>query len=338
MISPYNISRLKGIVQWIFTTFNLWKYDLFLKLNFFLRRHIFRSIRIRNSKKLVNSIFERSKEFIDYTKSNINFTNYIDGLENQSQTIIKQEIQRMIAICTGRFKTRDDYLTLEEKKDIIKIEKQQNVWKQKYKLPHPNYEIPVFFYHCGLKIISKKVLKKIETKDFIDCGAFSGDSALIFEKEYHPRKIYAFEPEHNNFKLMLKTININNLKKVVPVNKALDSEKGTLNILNLGVKSHISVEGNQRVEAITIDDFVSEHNLSVGLIKMDIEGYELNALRGAKATIKQFQPVLLISIYHNPEQYFKTIEYIESVNSNYQIIIRKLHPYTLFFETNVIAW
>lgn len=337
MSSP-KVDCLNECVQWILTTLNLWEYDLFLKLNFFLRRHIFRTIRIRKAKGLVNSCFERSKGFINFAKRNIDFSNYIDGLENQSQTIIKQEIQRMIAICTGRFKTRDDYLTLEEKKDIIKIEKQQNVWKQKYRLPHPRYEIPVFFYHCGLKIISKKVLKKIETKDFIDCGAFSGDSALIFEKEYHPRKIYAFEPEHNNFKLMSKTININNLKKVVPVNKALDSEKGTLNILNLGVKSHISVEGNQRVEAITIDDFVSEHNLSVGLIKMDIEGYELNALRGAEATIKQFQPVLLISIYHNPEQYFKTVGYIKSINPNYQIIIRKLHPYTLFLETNFIAW
>ncbi|KKM95531.1 hypothetical protein LCGC14_1187320, partial [marine sediment metagenome] len=51
------------------------------------------------------------------------------------------------------------------------------------------------------------------------------------------------------------------------------------------------------VESTTIDSYVKERNLKVGLIKLDIEGHGLKALEGAKNTIKKYKPMLLISIY-----------------------------------------
>ena len=74
-------------------------------------------------------------------------------------------------------------------------------------------------------------------------------------------------------------------------------------------------EGNEEMEIISIDDFVVEHDLSIGLIKMDLEGYEFEALKGAKNTIEKFKPVLLISIYHHPEELFGTKKYIQEMAS-----------------------
>ncbi len=116
---------------------------------------------------------------------------------------------------------------------------------------------------------------------------------------------------------MLKTIEINNLKRVISINKAVSDDIGILNLSKSGSVSHISTHGEQKIKATTIDYFVSKNNLSVGLIKMDVEGFELNALKGAVNTIKKFKPILLISIYHNQKQFFNTLGYIKSVNPHY---------------------
>lgn len=62
---------------------------------------------------------------------------------------------------------------------------------------------------------------------------------------------------------------------------------------------------------------------------MDIEGWEQNALLGAKDTIMKNKPILLIAIYHHARQFFGIKELIESFDLNYSFRIVKLsvfHP------------
>jgi len=60
------------------------------------------------------------------------------------------------------------------------------------------------------------------------------------------------------------------------------------------------------VQAITIDRLVTEHGLSsVGFIKMDIEGAEIQALAGAAETLRRFRPRLSIAAYHRPDDYIE---------------------------------
>ena len=102
--------------------------------------------------------------------------------------------------------------------------------------------------------------------------------------------------------------------------------------------SAITIEGNIEIETISLDSYVKDKNLNVGLIKLDIEGYGLKALEGAKETIKNFKPILLISIYHNGEEFFEIKDYIKQLNPHYNFIVRKLGPTRAFFDTNLIAW
>ena len=92
------------------------------------------------------------------------------------------------------------------------------------------------------------------------------------------------------------------------------------------------------MKVVSIDDFVSERKLSVGLIKIDVEGTELDVLKGAKKTIKEFKPILLIGIYHNPEEFFGAKRYIENLISGYKFKIKHLFDFLPLFETHLIAW
>ena len=74
------------------------------------------------------------------------------------------------------------------------------------------------------------------------------------------------------------------------------------------------------------------------MIKLDVEGFGLKALKGAEKTIQTFKPVLLVSIYHNGEEFFDIKCYIEDLKLDYTIIIRKLDASEPFFETILIAW
>jgi hypothetical protein len=131
---------------------------------------------------------------------------------------------------------------------------------------------------------------------------------------------------------------LNNLKKIIPIDTGVGEFSKTVKYNPLGVSSYISEHGKSEMDIISIDEFVSKKKLTIGLIKMDIEGYELNALNGAKETIKKFKPVLLMAIYHNPEELFKTKHYIEEIMPDYEFRIKLLADIRPLAEIHLIAW
>jgi hypothetical protein len=84
---------------------------------------------------------------------------------------------------------------------------------------------------------------------------------------------------------------------------------------------------------ISIDDFVSANGITkVDFIKMDIEGAELKALKGAKQTIKKFKPKLAIAIYHSMEDFVTIPNWILNLNLDYNIFIGH---YTIHSEETI---
>ena len=183
---------------------------------------------------------------------------------------------------------------------------------RKYLLPINHFEPVVFYHRYGLDILPKNVLENVANKDFIDAGAFIGDSALILN-ELSPRRIYAFEPIKDNVIILQKTLSINNLNNVIIVEKALSNIEGTKKIIGYGSISFVSNSGVDVVETTTIDNFVRQHEVDVGLIKMDIEGSELEALRGGIATIKSKKPMLIVSVYHRGQDFFEIPKLLKSI-------------------------
>jgi CO dehydrogenase/acetyl-CoA synthase gamma subunit (corrinoid Fe-S protein) len=83
------------------------------------------------------------------------------------------------------------------------------------------------------------------------------------------------------------------------------------------------------VPVISIDDFVRKKSLNVGLIKLDVEGVESDVIEGAVETIKAQKPLLIISIYHNPKDFFEIKPKIEALNLGYHFLIRHLTPHSI---------
>lgn len=139
---------------------------------------------------------------------------------------------------------------------------------------------------------------------------------------------------------MLKTIELNNATNIVPINKGLGSSDETLYLSSDTSASRIVDEtdhNSEKIQITTLDNFVADNQLQVGLIKVDIEGFEQEFLKGASNTIKQQKPALLISIYHNFDDFFYIKPLIESWQLGYKFRIYAPTLDPLFLETLLIA-
>ena len=99
----------------------------------------------------------------------------------------------------------------------------------------------------------------------------------------------------------------------------------------------LQITGAESVPLGTLDRYEETHPMDVGLIKVDIEGAEQSFLRGARRTIEKYKPVLLMSIYHNADDFFNIKPMIESWNLGYKFRIHKPIDYSVSREVLLIA-
>jgi FkbM family methyltransferase len=84
----------------------------------------------------------------------------------------------------------------------------------------------------------------------------------------------------------------------------------------------------EKVPVFTIDQLVDQYSLEAeGVIKMDIEGFEMAALMGATNTMRRYKPALAIAVYHEPENAKKCAEIIMAANHQYKIEFRGYYGY-----------
>jgi len=177
---------------------------------------------------------------------------------------------------------------------------------------------------------------------FVDCGAYTGDTLIQFINNmpgHEYKEIYAFEVDEQNFSELQKFIINNKIKNINFYRAGVWNETGKL---SFGRETHGSFESvsalkigdfflQQTVPAIRIDDVVSKATF----IKMDIEGAELNALKGAEKTIIKNRPKLAISIYHQLQDFWEIPLYIIGLVPEYNIYVR--HHGKRIIETALYA-
>jgi FkbM family methyltransferase len=279
-----------------------------------------------------------TKEFYRNVKENQDILNIVmSKLDMQSRNIVKSLIKELEYISTHHYADLiQDLFNKEE--ELMKYIEKVNSYKH-LKLHANLYEESVFGHHHGLIYLPEKIIKSLRNKDFLDCGAYIGDSALIFEKYYNPKKIYSFEPDEESYNSIFETIKLNNLNKVFPIKLGVGSKDSIENFLHMSMASKITPqEGNYKIELTTVDKFVFDRNLDVGLIKMDVEGYAFEALKGAIRTIEEYKPVLLICIYHNVEEFINATKFVQDLKLEYNMIIRHFGGLIPFIETHLIAY
>ena len=148
--------------------------------------------------------------------------------------------------------------------------------------------------------LCKKTIKKGMT--VLDIGANIGFFTMLFAKLVGKEgKVFAFEPDPNNFRLLKKNIETNKYTNVVCVNKAVSNKTapGTLFISEEHHGDHRIFDPNDKrtsidIQTISIDDFIKE-DTTVDFIKIDIQGAEYLAFEGMEKTLKKAQHISIIS-------------------------------------------
>lgn len=169
-------------------------------------------------------------------------------------------------------------------------------------------------------------MKYEDEEVFVDAGCFDLGSSIELRKYCkHVKKVYAFEPDGKNYKVCLRRKQEFHYDEVKLLPFGTWSEKGKLSFLNdLGGSSHICSPGEmgkEVVSVVSIDEIVDPGE-RVTMIKMDVEGAELESLKGAKKTIQRDKPKLAICVYHKPEDIISIPLYIKEIVPEYKLYMR----------------
>lgn len=203
-----------------------------------------------------------------------------------------------------------------------------------YIFPHKSMDVSVFYFKHGLEILPKSIGSYILNRDFVDIGAFIGDSALVFSR-YNCKKIYSIEISEQSIQKYKKTMQDNHvdpaLYEIINMGVADRDDLEPLYLTDNGssgfsLKRNIGRGKTVMVKRKSLDTIVKEYCIQPGFIKADIEGAALDMVKGAVETLRQYRPVLSFAIYHNPQELFEVKPFLENILTDYVYCIRKLSP------------
>jgi FkbM family methyltransferase len=150
------------------------------------------------------------------------------------------------------------------------------------------------------------LVKKGDT--VFDVGTNIGETLLNFAKlTGEEGYVYGFEPDEENYNNVQKNISLNSFKNVHVFKKAVSDKKETVKLWcvephNRGMNRILEPGHEQEgqftlLETTTLDTVVEENSIEhLDVMKIDIEGYEMHALRGSVNTLKRFKPDLFIEV------------------------------------------
>lgn len=178
---------------------------------------------------------------------------------------------------------------------------------------------------------------------YVDGGAFTGDSADEFIRACERKgcdygRIFCFEPDGGNFAKLVE--NTESYRDITRINRGLWSSPTTLRFISSAQTESYGarIQGDRGVADVevittTIDGEVAGEPVS--LIKMDIEGAEVEALKGATRSIVRHKPKLVISVYHDPSDIYEIPLLLHQMQPGYTFRLRHLGNY--FDDTMLFA-
>lgn len=162
-----------------------------------------------------------------------------------------------------------------------------------------------------------------ENEIFVDVGCYDGLSAAFFNDWCKGKGFsYCFEPDKTNIERIHRILKNKGITTYELIDKGVWSEVGKLGFVSTGNSvSHVSDDENAgSIDVVSLDSVLSDKRVT--FIKMDIEGAELEALKGAKRIIEEQKPKLAICVYHKPQDIWELPELILEYNKDYQFYIR----------------
>ncbi|WP_017756438.1 FkbM family methyltransferase [Calidifontibacillus oryziterrae] len=185
-------------------------------------------------------------------------------------------------------------------------------------------------------------IEKNKVNTVIDAGAYNGDTIKIFFSQFsNLNHLYAFEPTKDKLIQIKEMINKEkrNFGEITLLDKCLWSTCTNLKFqtFDAAMTNKVSDEGEITISAISLDEFANglNSNQKINFIKMDIEGSEVEALKGGEQLIKKDKPILAISIYHDITHFWKVFDVIQQFDLGYKYFVG--HHKDVLFDTVLYA-
>lgn len=262
---------------------------------------------------------EYHEEILLQLKENNLYDNIINPLPEQTFVVEDQFYEDYVdyynIICENKHKFTQLFSVLSDYESKMVFYNRLNYCisaNSKYLIPMKSKNIQYF---------DAEVFRLTEEEILIDGGAFTGDTVEAFLQQTNGEysKIYSFEPEIDKHSEFLNKYSIYSNIELVPLGLWRKTELLKFYAEN-NSSSKVSDYGNIEIPVTSIDEFLNGRPAT--LIKMDIEGAEFDALKGAEKTIKKYKPKLAICVYHNPLDIVNIPLYIKELVPEYKIFLR----------------
>ncbi len=177
-------------------------------------------------------------------------------------------------------------------------------------------EIPYF---------DKEIVHLSEDEVFVDCGAFIGDTLIDFMRESKGKykNVICIEPNFENVELLNRAIREQSLKNIEVCSVGLSEKKQQLCFTGTSEGGRIAKSGENIIDCDTIDNLCYEKYRHISFIKMDIEGSEYYALKGAKRVIERDHPTLAVCVYHKQDDFYVLPKLIKELYDGYRLYFRQ---------------
>lgn len=184
----------------------------------------------------------------------------------------------------------------------------------------------------------KNFVKHKQATHFVDAGAATGDTLHRLETHFGPvEQAWLFEPELPTYYEALKSLAMRS--NIWLFNMGLDEissrtryEPNLSYDISCEIQSEIPTNITSYIQGVPLDGVITG---KVGLFKLDIEGMEARALRGARGVIARDKPTLAVCAYHRPDDYWKLMDEVFAIRTDYRVGIRLyaeiLEDITLYF-------
>lgn len=196
-----------------------------------------------------------------------------------------------------------------------------------------NYGLQCVFGYFDSQYFDLQNLE-LQNEYFADIGALDGETTKYFLDHFENGHAYVLEPNPKQFDVTKKRLQEYPQVELFPYGAydqnttlrfdSCDGDEGS---------ARVSESGETRIEVRKLDDLL--RGRKVTFIKMDIEGSELAALRGAERIIREQRPKLAICVYHKPEDMWEIPSFILNCCPDYKLYLR--HYSISYTETVLYA-
>ena len=178
-----------------------------------------------------------------------------------------------------------------------------------------------YLFECEAKTNEpfENILNLSSKETFLDLGAYNGDTVAEFLSRVSDyESITAVEPDIKSFRKLI--LNTENIKNIECKNVAISDFCGTGSFSMQGGRNSTASGNNREVQFETVDSICK--TTPPTYIKMDLEGEELKAIKGAQNTILNSKPKMLISCYHRTEDFLTIPEAVLKIRDDYKLYMR----------------